>query len=385
MAILIERRNLALLALGAISLLAGLTGALVLLGVAMPGSTAHLAAAHGLLMALGFLGTMIALERAVALRSWWGFLAPLGAGTGALALILGLPDALAGTLLLGGGVIFVALYVAFDRIEVTLYTRTQALGALAWPVAVVLWLAGRPIGDIVIWLAAFLILTIAGERLELSRLGNLAPRARMTFIGATLLLSGGVLLSVLLPAVGWRVAGAGLLALAAWLAQHDIARRTVHVPGVTRYIGLCLLAGYIWLGIAGALWLAFGYAAGAPFDAQLHAVFLGFVMSMVFGHATIIIPAVLRVALPYHQRFYVHLSVLHVGLVLRIVAGDLFGSVTLWQWGGVLNVVALLLFVASSAGAVLQEVSRRRSLNYRTGGIHDRQHRRTSPERAGRT
>jgi hypothetical protein len=62
----VARSWLVLLLLGAVALLAGLTGSLRLLGVPMPPETAGNAAAHGLLMTLGFLGTLIALERAVA-------------------------------------------------------------------------------------------------------------------------------------------------------------------------------------------------------------------------------------------------------------------------------------------------------------------------------
>jgi hypothetical protein len=71
--------------------LAGLTGALVLLGVPMPAGTLPLAATHGVLMTLGFLGTLIALERAVALGRSWGYAAPVGAGLGAMALVRRLP------------------------------------------------------------------------------------------------------------------------------------------------------------------------------------------------------------------------------------------------------------------------------------------------------
>ncbi len=357
---MIDRRSLALLSLGGVSLLAGLTGALVLLGVGMPSGTSHLAAAHGLLMTLGFLGTMIALERAVALRERWAFLAPLAAGLGAIALLVGAPPLVAGMLLLAGGLVFVAMYAAFDRIEVALHIRTQAVAAVAWPVATLLWLLDRPVSGIVPWLAAFLVLIIAGERLELSRLGQLAPRARLSFISAAGLLCAGVVLTLLVPDLGSRVAGAGLVALAAWLAVHDLARRTVRMGGVTRFIALCLLMGYGWLAAGGLLWIGFGAMGGAAYDAMLHTIFLGFVMSMVFGHAPVIIPAVLRVPLPHHERFYVHLALLHAGLLLRVLGGDLLGAHRLWQLGGVLNVIALLLFVASSAAAVLQELSARR-------------------------
>ncbi len=363
---MIDRRSLALLSLGGLSLLAGLTGALVLLGVGMPSATMHLAADHGLLMALGFLGTMIALERAVALGRRWGYVAPLCSGLAALTLTLNGSSLVAGVLLVAGGLVFLAMYVAFDRIEVALHIRTQAVAGVAWPVAGLLWLAGRPVSALVPWLAAFLVLIIAGERLELSRLGRLAPRARLTFIGSVALVAAGVALTLALPDAGTRVAGLGLLALAAWLATHDLARRTVRMGGVTRYIALCLLIGYAWLALGGLLWMGFGSMRGPgydamAYDAMLHAIFLGFVMSMVFGHAPVIIPAVLRIPLPYHPRFYLHLGLLHVGLLVRIVGGDLLGAEAMWRIGGELNVVALLLFVASSMAAVLQEQRRRRS------------------------
>jgi len=62
----LEWRRLPVLGLSVVALLAGLTGALVLLGVPMPAGALPLAATHGVLMTLGFLGTLIALERAVA-------------------------------------------------------------------------------------------------------------------------------------------------------------------------------------------------------------------------------------------------------------------------------------------------------------------------------
>ena len=87
----LEWRRLPVLGLSVVALLAGLTGALVLLGLPMPAGTLPLAATHGVLMTLGFLGTLIALERAVALGRSWGYAAPVGAGLGAMALVRRLP------------------------------------------------------------------------------------------------------------------------------------------------------------------------------------------------------------------------------------------------------------------------------------------------------
>jgi hypothetical protein len=350
----LEWRRLPVLGLSVVALLAGLTGALVLLGLPMPAGTLPLAATHGVLMTLGFLGTLIALERAVALGRTWGYAAPVGAGLGAMALVLGLPVALGAALLVVGGAAFVGMYVAFDRIEAALHTRVQAVGAAAWLVAALLWLDGRPVGTIVAWLAAFLVLTIVGERLELSRLGRPSRVAQRAFVAAAGVFCAGVAITLVAPDLGTRIGGAGLVALAAWLSRNDLARRTVRTPGVTRFIAVCLLVGYAWLAIGGAAWIWFGAVrAGSAYDVMLHALFLGFVISMVFGHAPVILPAVLRIPLPYRPRFYAHLLLLHAGLLLRVVGGDLLGSTAAWQAGGVLNVTALLLFVVSSAVAAI--------------------------------
>ena len=98
---------------------------------------------------------------------------------------------------------------------------------------------------------------------------------------------------------------------------------------------------------------------------MLHALFLGFVMSMVFGHAPVILPSVLRVPLPYRPIFYLHLGLLHLGLLLRVAGGDLAGSAEAWHWGGVLNVIALLVFILASAATAVrawaEEIARERA------------------------
>ena len=346
--------RLPLLMAAGLALLAGLGGALVLLGIGMPAATRRLASDHGVLMTLGFLGTLIALERAVALGRRWAYLAPLLSGLAAVWLVAGLPGRGAAALLGAAAITFVAMYAAFLRVDGALHVRVQAAGALAWLVAALMLLAGGATAAIVPWLAAFLVLTIAGERLELSRLVPRSPAAQTRFVVAAAIFVAGVVLTVVLPDAGRRIGGIGLLAMAAWLARHDAARRTVRLGGVTRFVALSLLAGYAWLAVGGAAWLAVGATAGgAGYDTMLHAIFLGFVISMVFGHAPVILPAVLRLPLPFQPRFYLHLGVLHAGLVLRIVGGDLLGLEPARVTGGVLNVVALLLFVTSSALAVL--------------------------------
>jgi hypothetical protein len=114
-----------------------------------------------------------------------------------------------------------------------------------------------------------------------------------------------------------------------------------------------LLTGYVWLGVAGVIAMESGAATPGPlYDALLHAIFLGFVVSMIFGHAPIIFPAILGKALPFRSTFYVHLAVVHTSIALRLT-GDLVDVLARCRsWGGLLNAVALLLFTLTTMRAI---------------------------------
>lgn len=345
-------RRLPLLAGAMLSVVAGLWGGLSLLGTGVPVPNTALAPQHGPLMALGFLGTLISLERAVALGRPWGYAAPALAAVGALAGAAGF--ARPGQVLLTAAAgWFLAVYLVLLARRPGREVVVQMSGAIAWYVGGLLWLRGLPVADLVPWLMAFLVLTIAGERLELAHVGFLpgqakGRRASDGILAAMGVLAAGVIVSMPWPAVGWRVAGLGMVSLSGLLIVHDIARKTVRSTGLPRFAAVCLLAGYAWLILAGALWVTFGRPeTGGIYDASLHAVFLGFVMSMVFGHAPVILPAVLRVRLPYHPMLYGPLALLHAALLVRIT-GDLGGVPVARTIGGVLGEVSLLAFAGAA-------------------------------------
>ncbi|SPL98810.1 Multicopper oxidase [[Actinomadura] parvosata subsp. kistnae] len=298
---------------------------------------------HGPLMALGFLGTLIALERAVALRRPWGYAAPAFAATGAVALAVG-AEQMGRVALTAGGGWLVAVYLALLGRRQSREPYLQLGGAVAWPVAGGLWLTGRPVPELVVWFAVFLVLTIAAERLELAHVVFLRPIAWAGLLAAAALVGAGAMVSLFAPVAGARTAGAGMVVVAGWLGFYDVARRTVRGAGLSRYAAVCLLAGYCWLAVAGVLWAATGLATGRfLYDAALHALFLGFVMSMVFGHAPVILPALLRVRLPYRPVLYMPLVALHAAVAVR-VAGDLAAAEAVRTLGGVLAALALLMF-----------------------------------------
>jgi hypothetical protein len=154
--------------------------------------------------------------------------------------------------------------------------------------------------------------------------------------------------------LGWRLMGVALVALTAWLLVQDIARRTAREPGITGYIGRCLLSGYVWLGLGGIVLIGPGAAyATFAWDAAAHAILLGFVFSMVFGHAPVIVPAVARANVRYHWSFYVPLALLHLSVAER-VAGDLIASPSVRAAGGTLGALALVVFVATLITAIVR-------------------------------
>ena len=349
-----------LLVLAFASLFAGVAAGLARLGWPFPPPIAELAVLHGPLMACGFFGTVIGLERAVALSRRWGYFGPLLTGLGSAAGILGAPLAIAPALVAIGSVVLLTASVVFYRRQRALFTLTLALGAACWVLGNLLWLSGRPIYLAVPFWIGFLVLTIAGERLELSRVLPPSAVARGVFVAAILALLAGIAMSALAWTAGTLLLGAALLMLSLWLMRQDVARHTVKGRGLPRFIAVCLLTGYAWLALSGFVILAsggLGYG-GPAYDAALHAVLLGFVFSMVFGHAPLILPAVLRVAVPYAPYFYLPLALLHFSLFVRLT-GDWMMSAQWRAWGGALNGVALLVFVLGTVTAVVRGLARK--------------------------
>ncbi len=331
------------------ALLLGIWAALERLGWQVPALQPDLLLAHGPLMVCGFLGTLIAMERAVAVRQRWAFAAPLLLGGGALVLALG-ADRLAAVLLLAGSLVFMAIYGLILARSFTDFTLVMTLGALALLLGNLFWAFGVMIPIMVYWWAGFLILTIFGERLELSRM---RPRIGGQRAGAWLVLAIYVFalgLATQSPRHGMQLAGIGMVGMALWLLFFDSAWHLLRRPGLTRYIGLNLIIGYIWLAVSGYLWLTRAGSLIFGYDAMLHSLFLGFVISMVFAHAPIIFPAISGRVLPWRRGFYLPIALLHMTLICRIGI-DLarHPNAFAWKWAGLLNAVALLSFILYAA------------------------------------
>lgn len=347
-------RVLLMLALAS-ALLGGLGSGLARLGWQTDSLSQQWIMIHGPLMIGGFLGTLICLERAVALssRHSWSYAVPLINAAGTLALLVA-RDAIVGRVLItAGSVGLVLLFAVLLRLHPLRYMVVMTLGALAWVAGNVLWLAGFPLYQVVHLWTAFLLLTIVGERLELSRVRQLTPKIENALTIAIALYLLGVATTIFNLDAGIRLLGFGALLMAIWLLRYDIARRTIRREGLARFIAACLILGYFWLGVGGIIGMWYGALyAGPVYAALLHAFLLGFVFSMIFGHAPIILPAVSGLRLDYKPVFYGHLILLHVTLLYRII-GNLFLGFDAQQWGGMLNVITVLLFVVVTVVTVI--------------------------------
>lgn len=341
-----------LMVLAVSALLFGMWAGLIRLGWVLPVLQPPLPMLHGPLMVCGFLGTLVGLERAVGTGLKWAYTGPALTALGAALALIGVPAPVGPLLITLGSLVTFAVLLTLVRLMPALFTVVIALGCLAWAIGNTLWLGGRPIPVAVLWWINFLVLTIAGERLELSRMLKLSPTVQRLFGVIVFILLAGAALGVVDYAWGMRLLGVGMVAAAAWLLRYDIARRRLKAGGVARFIGISLLSGYVWLAVGGVLAILYGGAmAGPTYDAVLHSIFLGFVFAMIFAHAPIIFPAILHVPMAYTPRFYSHLILLHVSLILR-VAGDLIPYWPARLWGGMLNVLVLLFFIANTALAV---------------------------------
>jgi hypothetical protein len=346
-----ERAPFVILAL--VGLLAGMWAGLLRIGFAFPTPRADFALLHGGLMVGGFLGTVIGLERAVALKGWWCYLSPAATALAVAALLLGAPEPVAPILILFGGIVLLAMFGVFIQRQPSLSTYVMAAAALIWCVGNLSWLAGRPLYLVVYWWMGFLVLTIVGERLLLSRIAVRSRTSTLTFYLGILLVVTSLAVLRWWPAAAARVTGAGFIVLAWWILRHDIARKTVGQPGLSRFIALSLLTGAGWLGVGGALYLYAGHQLVGPLhDAVLHAVLVGFVFSMIFGHAPLVFPAILNVKMVYHPVLYSHLLLLDASLLLRIV-GDLAGWFQGRRVGALLNAVAITLFLVNTVSSVI--------------------------------
>ena len=327
---------------------------LIRLGWHFPIASASQFGLHGPLMVCGFLGTVISLERAVAIGERWAYGGPLAAAIGTVLLLAGAsPSTSALFAVIASIILCVASIKIFFR-QRELFTFTLLIAALCWLLGCILWLCGFGLAQVMPWWMGFLIITIVGERLELSRFMRPSYGSKILFVFALLLFLAGAGFASLGTWPDFHLLSAALIAMTLWLLGNDIVRHTIKQQGLTRYIAAALICGYAWLLVAGIVGLSLSELnPGSSYDAFTHAIFLGFVFSMIFGHAPIIFPAITKVKIPYHPSFYLPLVLLQASLLFRL-SGDFLYMANLRKTGGLLHIIAVALFIMILARTALK-------------------------------
>ncbi|MDN4165025.1 hypothetical protein QWY31_05895 [Cytophagales bacterium LB-30] len=326
-----------------LALLLGMNGGLLRLGWEFPLSAT--AASHGLLMTGSFMGTLITLERISTMPNTGWRIFPLSGAISALFFALGWFHAgLAALLFANAGLLLFYFKQMGQHKE--LYWYLLLAGSLCWLIGTLLVWKTLFIPRAVGWWMAFLLFTIVGERLELTRF---LPVPQKAFY-ALALFFGLVLLSLFLPfhEGGRWLLGLAVIGIGLWLSRYDMARITVKKTGYYRYIGTALYAGYGWL-IALGLVLFSMEDSAFFYDVFVHAFFLGFAFSMIWAHAPLIFPSLIKKQGPaYHPIIWFGWSLFQITLLARLLSA-LLGASTLRQWFGMTNGLSIFLLFASIA------------------------------------
>lgn len=329
------------------SLISGILTGWFRLGIELPLS--HVFLDHGAMMTGSFLGTIILIERIVSQKKNWLFLFPLINVSSLVFYYLDLPTLAFSCLIFGSAGLFYVLF-RINQNHSDLPHQIMWIGAACWFIGNLhLWLF-KLYAHSILWWMAFLLLTIVGERLELSRFLPLSAFKRIAVVVFLIMF----LVSCVLPfhIGGQELTGTSLILVACWLLIFDMSRKSIKKPGIHQFAAITLICGYFWLVVTGVFYL-FNITGAVTYDALIHSFFLGFIFSMIFAHGPIILPGVLKLTVkPYHRMLYLWVFLFHFSLIIRIMGGML--PMLLWkQLGGILNSVAIVLFFVNLAGLVV--------------------------------
>lgn len=337
-----------------ISLIAGIVGGWYRMGwqIQIPNA----AAMHGFLMIGGFMGGVITLERMITMNKKWWLVFP---GFCAISIILGLSGhqqfmAIGQTLAAIGMLLFYLIHMQKDN---SAYWYVLALGASCWIFGNIYVLMTNTIPFALPWWIGFILFTVLGERLELTRFLPVPQNSLYALYGMMFLF----LLSLWLPmhGIGRWLYVLSLACIVYWFAIHDMARRSIKKQGYSRYLGIGILTAYAWLFfhvLSVLLFLdhPFGY------DLYIHTFFLGFGFSMIWAHGPMILPAVLKLSFrPFHPILWVFWGIFQLSLLLRVI-GTTMDINMVRQFFSVLNGCSIIAIFIIMATLVRMRYSERR-------------------------
>lgn len=341
-----KNKHLLILPMVLLSLLTGIFAGWFRIGWNLPISLPS--GEHGALMIGSFLGTLICLERSVSYPNRLALIVPAVNALSIIFFLLKLPQVAYICLMLGGAGLTAIYYFVYAKHK-GIHILIMMAGALCYLLGSAVLYSTSFYPSVVMWWIAFLFFTITGERLELSKFILLRNPVRKQAVLISLLVL--FLISIFLPfhsAAGSIVPAVSLAGTAIWLLKYDMARLSLKKPGQSFYSGLLLITGYVWLLITSLLFAGGAYF-GSFYDASLHSFFLGFVFMMIFAHAPLILPAVLKLNVsPFGRSLYFWYALLNITLLFRILT-FIPQTAPYKMWAGMLNGIAVLGFFVNMA------------------------------------
>ncbi len=261
---------------------------------------------HQYFMVGGFFGTLITAERIVSLRNEkLNFLVIVNA-LGVPFLILNPKISLiffhAGGLILFG--VYLYFLFRFKREEFLIFW----LSAIFYILGFELYEKNRLLA-IDFW-SLFFIFTILGERYELIKNFKKISKISKYLIFVIILFLPFLLKFHTLK-------GIALAGLSVVFITTDIVLINLRKSDPFRFTAYCILSGYIWL-------IIYGLSFTIPninYDLRIHSLLLGFVFSMVFAHARMILPSILKKTAKFFKTpNYIAFILFEASLIARFIS-----------------------------------------------------------------
>jgi hypothetical protein len=334
----------AIAVLAASVLVMGVVGGLARAGwpISIPGGAIG---GHGPAL-IAFFATVIGLERAIADRRTPALVVPVASAVAGGMALSGLGPLAAWPLLVAASGL-VGLLIAGRKGASLGAFALSAAGAAVLSAGALRWARGAPMFDIVPAFVAFLVLTILGERAQLAEaIPRTSAAASAALAAGAVLLVAPALAPFFALSAPPAVFAAGLSIAGLATAALDPLRGDLRRSGLARYTAVGVLAGGAWLVAAGVAWARGPMVAGFVYDAGVHAALLGFVMSMAFAHAPVVLPELSGRSVRFVPAFYAPVALLQLSLGVRVV-GDALSSVELRRAGALGNGLSMALFGAT--------------------------------------
>ena len=335
--------------LAVVNLLAGLWSGLILIGWNLP--VAPLAVHHGAIMVGGFLATLIALEKVIPLKRNLLLIIPLISALSLLMTIPGYFQTGLVFLLIGSIGLFLIQTYYWYTYPRDLSIVLMVVGACCLVIGNAMLINRQFYPAAFPWWMGFLLLTITGERLELSKFLPVSKNNKYFLLSFLFLFLVGIIIPF--HGAGKYFSGAALVCISVWMLKHDVISIGLRKEGLTRFSSTALLLANAWLFIEGMLMITLPDSMFS-YDILVHSFFIGYAFSMIFAHGPIILPGVLGITLkPYHPILYGWLFLVQGSLLFR-VGSDAFGSIEGRKVSGILTGIGILLYFITLVALVIR-------------------------------